>query len=48
MLKKFWKNEKGDTNIIAMIIVLAVVIAAVLLLKPYIAKFVTWICSFFM
>lgn len=32
-LKKLWKNEKGDTNIIAIIIILAIVIALAIIFR---------------
>lgn len=39
MLKKFFQDEKGDTNIVSIIILLVIVLIAALLFKPYIAKF---------
>lgn len=36
MLRKFFKNEKGDTNIISILIVLAVVLVLVFLFKDYV------------
>lgn len=36
-LKKFFKDQNGDTNIVSIIIILIVVIVAVVLFRPYIA-----------
>ncbi len=44
-MKKFLKDEKGDSNFVSLIIVLLLMIAAILLFKPYIAQFTTWILS---
>lgn len=44
MLKKFWKNEDGDTNFVSLIIIIIIVAVAILLLKPYVAKIVSRIC----
>lgn len=41
MLKKFFTDEKGDTNIISIVIIMAVVVALVLLFKSYVADFIT-------
>ena len=37
MNKNFFKNEAGDTNIISILIILAVIVALTLLFKNYIA-----------
>ena len=42
-LKDFIKNEEGDTNIISILIVLAVVIALVFLFKNYVADLLAMI-----
>lgn len=47
MKNNFWTNEKGDTNFVSIIIVLAVLIVAVLIFKPYIAQGVQWILGLF-
>lgn len=44
-MKKFFEDETGDTIIISVIIMLAVLIAAVVLFKPYIIGVITWITS---
>lgn len=36
-LKKFFRDQNGDTNIVSIIIILIVVIIAVALFRPYIA-----------
>ncbi len=38
-MKKFLKNQSGDTNIISILIVLAVVIVIVMLFKDYAIDF---------
>ena len=42
-MRKFMKDEKGDTNFVSIIILLILVIAAVILFKPYISKFALWV-----
>lgn len=46
-MKKFLNDESGDTNLVSIIIVLALVIIAVILFKPYILKFALWIRAIF-
>lgn len=41
MGKNFFTDEKGDTNIISIVIILGVIIALVFLFKPYIADLVS-------
>lgn len=43
MFKKFLTSEKGDTNIISLIILLVVIVVAVIIFKPYIAKLFSWL-----
>lgn len=43
MDKNFFTDENGDTNIISILIILAVIIALVFLFKPYIAGLVSQI-----
>ena len=43
MNKNFLKNEAGDTNIISILIILAVIVALTLLFKNYIADLVSMI-----
>ncbi len=43
MLKNFFKDEKGDTNIISIVIILGVIIALVFLFRPYLQSLVSMI-----
>lgn len=43
MLKRFFKSEKGDTNIVSLLIVLAVIVIAVFIFKPYLEKLFSWL-----
>ena len=36
MLRKFFKNESGDTNIISIVIILAVILGLTFLFKDYV------------
>lgn len=47
LIIRLLKNKKGDTNIISLLIILAVIIAAVVIFKPYIAKFFLWLTGLF-
>ena len=47
MLKRFLKSEKGDTNIVSLLIVLAVVVIAFVIFKPYVAKLFSWLLGLF-
>lgn len=47
-MKKFLEDERGESNLISLIILLVLVIIAVLLFKPYIIKIISWIWSVFM
>ena len=47
LLRKFLKDEAGDTNIISLIILLGVIIVAVLIFKPYIAGLFSWFLGLF-
>ncbi len=47
MLKKFLKDQKGDTNIVSIIIILGVIIVAALIFKPYITQLVNWVKGLF-
>lgn len=42
-MKKIFNNENGDTNIVSLIVLLVVVIVAIIIFKPYIMQFVSWI-----
>lgn len=48
MLNKFLHDEQGDTNIVSIIIILTIVIIAIFLFKPYIAKLSTSLLEVFM
>ncbi len=41
--KFFFSDESGDTNIVSLIIILAIVIIAVILFKSYAVEIVEWI-----
>ena len=41
MLKNFLKNETGDTNIVSILIILAVVLVLVFLFKGYVIDLIT-------
>ncbi len=43
MFKKFWKEQRGDTNIVSLIILIGVIIIAVAIFKPYIAELTNWL-----
>ena len=43
MLKHFFKNEAGDTNIISLLIMVAVILAIVFLFKDYIKDLFTMV-----
>lgn len=47
LFKKFLKSEKGDTNIISLIVLLGVIVIAVIIFKPYIAKLFFWFFGLF-
>ena len=47
MFKKFLKSEKGDTNIISLLILLGVIVVAVIIFRPYIAKLFSWLLGLF-
>lgn len=47
-MKKFLEDDRGESNLISLIILLVLVIIAVLLFKPYIIKIISWIWSVFM
>lgn len=47
MLKDFLKSEKGDTNIVSLIVLLGVIVIAAIVFKPYIAKLFSWILGLF-
>ncbi len=47
MLKNFFKSEKGDTNIVSLIVLLGVIVIAAIVFKPYIAKLFSWILGLF-
>ena len=43
MLKLFFKNEAGDTNIVSLLIIIAVIFALVFLFKDYVKDLVTMV-----
>lgn len=43
----FLKDEKGDTNVVSLVILLGVVIVAVAIFRPYIAQFAEWVMGLF-
>ena len=45
MVKNFFKNEAGDTNIISILIVMGVIIALVLLFKDYAMELISSLFS---
>ena len=47
MFKKFLKSEKGDTNIISLLILLGVIVVAVIIFRPYIEKLFSWLFGLF-
>ncbi len=47
MFKKFWNEQRGDTNIVSLIILIGVVIIAVAIFKPYIAELTDWLLGLF-
>ena len=38
MIKRFLRSEKGETNIVSLIVLLAVMVGAALLFKPYLTE----------
>lgn len=44
---RFIKDERGDTNIVSLIILLGVIIGAVLIFRPYISQLFAWIPGLF-
>lgn len=47
MVKKFLKEQRGDTNIVSLIILVGVVIIAVAIFKPYIGELANWLIGLF-
>ncbi len=47
MRNNFLKNESGETNIVSLIILLAVIIVAYLIFKPWISQLLDWIRGWF-
>ena len=44
-MKRVFENEKGDTNIVSLIVLIAVIVVAIIIFKPYIMQFVNWIMN---
>lgn len=44
-MRKFISDEKGDTNIVPIIIIIVLVIVAAIIFKPYISKLISWIAG---
>lgn len=44
-MKNFLRNERGDSNFVSIIIVLILIIAAVILFKPYVSEMVLWLLA---
>ena len=42
-MRKFINDEKGDTNIVPIIIIIVLVIVAAIIFKPYISKLISLI-----
>lgn len=47
MKRNFFKEERGDTNIVSLIILLVVVIVSVVIFKPYINDLWQWVLGLF-
>ena len=47
MKRNFFKEERGDTNIVSLIVLIGVVIIAAVIFKPYIGSLVQWILGLF-
>ena len=45
--EKFLKEQRGDTNIVSLIILVGVVIIAVAIFKPYIGELANWLIGLF-
>lgn len=46
-LKEFFNDQRGDTNIVSIIIMLIVIIIAAVLFGPYLAQGFSWIGELF-
>lgn len=44
-MKKFFEDETGDTNIVPLIILVIIIIAFIVLFKPYVSKLLSWLIS---
>lgn len=47
MKRNFFKEERGDTNIVSLIILITVAVVAAVIFKPYIGSLVQWILGLF-
>lgn len=39
-MKRFFKDETGDTNLVSLVILIAVIVVAVLIFRPYLQQLV--------
>lgn len=46
-MKQFLANNKGDTNIVSLLILIAVIVVAAIIFRPYIGQFFSWIGGLF-
>lgn len=46
-MNQFLRDNRGDTNIVSLLILIAVIVVAVLIFRPYIGQFFSWIGGLF-
>lgn len=46
-MKQFLANNKGDTNIVSLLILIAVIVVAAIIFRPYIGRFFSWLGGLF-
>lgn len=46
-MNKFFRSEKGETNMVSLIVLIGVIVVAVVIFRPYIGQFFNWIVGLF-